>query len=92
MKISGKLLLELLSVKPPVPVTEKIPVKDGIFFLNKKPVSVGGYYFVNNMVLIEYNDKSFDLYTDVTIDLNTLQCTLSDKITGTCTVTYFTSM
>ena len=32
MKISGKLLLELLSVKPPVPVTEKIPVKDGIFF------------------------------------------------------------
>lgn len=81
-----------------VPVTEACEVKNGIFRLSNVPYNMGGYYFVNNLLLVKYEDGTSDFFTDVKVDIDTLTCDLvvndtkvkREDINGKVYVTYMT--
>ena len=98
-----KMLKELVDLGIPVipklnftPITEACKVVNGKFKISDTPFNMNGFYFVNNLLLMKYEDGTNDFFTDVKVDLDTLICDLAtgncekdrDKINGTVYVTY----
>ena len=81
-----------LEIKPKLaflPITEKCEVTKGKFKLSRKPLRMGEYYFLNNLVLVRYEDGTYDFYSDVKVNEETLICDLgNESINGTCFVSY----
>lgn len=72
-----------------LPTTEKCTVTDGKFVVTKRPLEMNGYAFLNNMVVVRYPNNTFDFFTDVDVDLDTLECDLKHpEVNGVCFVSY----
>lgn len=81
-----------LEIKPKLaylPTTEKCIVKNGKFKLSFQPLKMNEYYFLNNLVVVKYEDNTFDFFTNITVDLDTKVCDLNNpNINGECYVSY----
>lgn len=91
LDLFSRLLQEGIRITPKLaflPTTEVVRVTNGIFYISKRPYNMNGFYFLNNLVLIKYEDGTYDFYNDVEVDVETLKCDLKVNVNGTGYVSY----
>lgn len=93
VKILANVMAKGIPVTPNVlfrPHTEKAEVVNGIFKLKKQPIDMGGYFFINDLVMFKGTNGALTLYDSISVNVETKVCSFLDKtLTGTATVTYF---
>lgn len=81
-----------ISILPKIifkPVTETCDVENGKFTLTNMPYNMDGFYFLNNLIVMKNDDGSYDFFTGVGVDEDTLECVIDTDKNGTVTVSYF---